>query len=188
MPFTPAVTPLEPPYEPAMEATLRKWMPPGAPFEPLALFRTLGKNASLMDAMLPLGRYFLGKTSPLSLRTRELVILRACARAGCEYEWGVHVTAFADAAGLSADDISAVTSGKSDDNRWTTAERTALLACDDIMGRAILSEPVKTQLGVHYSESEIMALITLVSWYRLIATVANSCCAAPEAWAARFSV
>ncbi len=186
MPFTPAVSPLEPPYEPAMEATLKKWMPPGAPFEPLVLFRTLAKNTGLMDAMLPLGAYFLGKASPLSLRVREMLILRTCAHMACEYEWGVHVTAFADAANLSAEDVKAVSHGSADDARWTAGERAALLACDDILDQASISEPVKSQLHATYSEPETLAIMVLVSWYRLIATVANSCCAEPEPWAARF--
>src|SRR4051812_29406070 len=39
---------------------------------------------------------------PLSLREREIVIDRTCALNGCEYEWGVHVATFSDAAHLTA--------------------------------------------------------------------------------------
>lgn len=186
MSFTPAVSPHEPPYEPALEAMLKKWMPPGAPFEPLALFRTFAKNERLMEAMLSLGRYFLGKGSPLGLRMRELLILRTCAGVDCEYEWGVHVSGFADSAGLQAEDIAAVTHGCADDPRWNKAERTALLACDDILSHANISEPVKSRLRDTFTETETMAIIVLVSWYRLIATTANACCPKPEPWSARF--
>ena len=32
----PRIAPLEPPYEPAIEALLKQWMPPGSAIEPLA--------------------------------------------------------------------------------------------------------------------------------------------------------
>ncbi|HEX9104014.1 MAG TPA: carboxymuconolactone decarboxylase family protein, partial [Polyangia bacterium] len=83
------IAPLEPPYPPEIAASLHKWMPPGAAVEPLALFRTLQRHPALAERMRPLGAFLLGKTS-LTLRERELVILRACARCGAEYEWGVH--------------------------------------------------------------------------------------------------
>ncbi len=52
--------------------------------------------------MMATGGHFLGRGSTLAIRDREIVIDRTCARCGNEYEWGVHVAAFAEAAGLSA--------------------------------------------------------------------------------------
>jgi hypothetical protein len=37
------------------------------------------------------GRYYLSRRCALSLRHRELLILRTTALCGAEYEWGVHV-------------------------------------------------------------------------------------------------
>ena len=42
---------------------------------------------------------------PLSLRRREPVIDCTTARLGCEYEWGVHITLFAQRAGLTEAEI-----------------------------------------------------------------------------------
>ena len=92
----PRIAPVGPPYS----ASLLKWMPPGAAVEPLKLFRTLAVNQELADRMRPLGAGLLAH-GRLSQRERELVIDRACGRAGAEYEWGVHVAAFGAAAGLS---------------------------------------------------------------------------------------
>ncbi|MGO9905721.1 MAG: hypothetical protein ACLPY3_08390 [Solirubrobacteraceae bacterium] len=47
----PRIAPLEPPYEPAIEAMLEKWMPPGSSIEPLALFRTLAVHDELFARM-----------------------------------------------------------------------------------------------------------------------------------------
>ena len=46
--------------------------------------------------------HYLSRRCALSLRHRELLILRTTARCGAEYEWGVHVQVFAAKAGLSA--------------------------------------------------------------------------------------
>ncbi len=96
----PRIAPLTPPYAPDTQASLDKWMPPGAAVEPLALFRTVARHAALSDRMRALGGHFLGSRARLPVRVRELVILRTCARCSAEYEWGVHAVAFGAAAGL----------------------------------------------------------------------------------------
>jgi 4-carboxymuconolactone decarboxylase len=90
---TPRIAPLEPPYAAATEAVLQKWMPPGVAVEPLALFRTLAVHPELMSRMRPLGSGILGHGC-IEPREREIIILRVCARAGAEYEWGVHAIVY----------------------------------------------------------------------------------------------
>ena len=181
------VAPLEPPYEAETKAMLEKWMPPGAPFEPLALFRSMARNPDLMVAMRSLGSYFLGSRSCLPIRQREMVILRTCARVGCEYEWGVHVTAFAEHAGLSKVDIRELTSGAAESPHWTATERTILHACDQIVATANLDTSTRKRLQHEFDDATILALITLTGWYRLIASVANTVCAEGESWSARLA-
>src|ERR1700736_6197257 len=107
----PRIAPLEPPYEPAIEAILKKWMPPGSGIEPLALFRTLAVHDELASRMRPLGAGILGH-GRVEPREREIVIHRTCARAGAEYEWGVHVLAFGKPLGLSDEQIAATVRGQ----------------------------------------------------------------------------
>jgi alkylhydroperoxidase family enzyme len=60
-------------------------MPPGVP--PLGLFTTLARVPRVWD------RFRAGSLldrGPISLRHREIIIDRTCARCGCAYEWGVH--------------------------------------------------------------------------------------------------
>ena len=90
------VAPLEPPYEPEVEARLSAMMPPGVP--PIALFRTFARNMPMTAAMDGWGHYELSKRLSLTLRDREIVIDRTTARCKCEYEWGVHVAFFAERA------------------------------------------------------------------------------------------
>ena len=51
----PRIAPLKPPYEPAIETMLNRWMPPSSAIEPLALFRTLAVHDQLASSMRPLG-------------------------------------------------------------------------------------------------------------------------------------
>src|SRR5215475_977024 len=102
----PRIAPLEPPYEPELERMLIKWMPPGSALEPLALFRTLAVHEDLSSRMRPLGAGILGH-GRVQPRDREIIIHRTCARAGAEYEWGVHAVAFGKPLGLSDEQLAA---------------------------------------------------------------------------------
>src|SRR5438094_7212882 len=102
----PRIEPVRPPYDEDIERQLEKWMPPGASVEPLALFRTLVVHPELASRMRPLGSALLAH-GLLDPRDREIVVLRTCARAGAEYEWGVHAVAFASRVGVTDDEVSA---------------------------------------------------------------------------------
>ena len=105
------ITPLEPPFIADVGAQLAAMMPPGQP--PIGLFRTFAKNLPMAEAATDGSRYELGRGLSLTLREREIVILRTCARCSCEYEWGVHLMVFADRAGLGRSEISSLTRGVS---------------------------------------------------------------------------
>src|ERR1700692_58022 len=95
------VVPLEPPYAPETKEVFDRIMR-GAP--PLLLFRVLASQKRAWD------KFRAGSLldpGPLSLREREIVIDRTCARTGCEYEWGVHVARFAQAAHLTGEQVRA---------------------------------------------------------------------------------
>src|SRR5919197_2694540 len=110
----PRIAPLDPPYNAEIAAMLKKWMPPGSATEPLALFRTLAVHDELASRMRPLGSGILGH-GRVEPREREIVVHRTCARAGAEYEWGVHVLAFGKPVGLSDAQIAATVHGGPDD-------------------------------------------------------------------------
>jgi hypothetical protein len=74
----PRIAPVEPPYEPEIDAILKKWMPPGAETEPLRLFRTLAVHDELASRMRPIGAGILGH-GRVEPREREIVIHRTCA-------------------------------------------------------------------------------------------------------------
>src|SRR5712692_11673573 len=86
--LAPRIAPIDPPYPSDIQAEFDKLMR-GAP--PLLLFRTVARNPRVLQRMM--AGSLLDRGS-ISLRSRELMILRTCARCGAEYEWGVHIASF----------------------------------------------------------------------------------------------
>jgi hypothetical protein len=181
----PRIAPLEPPYEPVTEQMLRKWMPPGSTQEPLALFRTLAIHDELMSRMRPLGSGILGH-GRVPPRDREIVIHRTCARAGAEYEWGVHVLAFGTPLGLTDAQIAATAAGTADDPAWSDADRLLVRMVDELHDSCAVSAPVWSGLAERYSDDQLLELVIICGWYRLLSGVINAVGIELEPWAARF--
>jgi alkylhydroperoxidase family enzyme len=183
----PRIPPLQPPYEPNVEEMLRRWMPPGAPIEPLALFRTLAVHGELMSRMRPLGSGILnhGLVAP---RDREIVLLRTCARAGAEYEWGVHAVAFAERVGLTPEQVAA-TAGGTDaaaDPCWSSEDALLVRLADELHDTATISGALWAHLEPHQTDQQLLELIVTAGWYRTLAYVISAARIPLEPWAARF--
>lgn len=170
---TPRIAVLEPPYERAVAAQLQKMMPPNVP--PIALFRTVAHNMPMAEAMTLWGGYELSRSLSLSLRDREIVIDRTCARCGCEYEWGVHVAFFAEKARLDREQVRSLTHGGADDSCWT-AERDRLLvrAVDSLCDRRDIDDALWAALRGEFDECEILDLTMLCGWYHAISFTARA--------------
>jgi len=182
----PRIAPLEAPFAPEIDASLRAMMPRNSPLPPLALFRVLVRDPRLAEAMTALGRFLLGRDCALDLHDRELVIDRVCARCGCEYEWGVHVTAYGARAGLSPAQLEATRTGDAGAPVWN--ERQALLVrlVDELHDTARVSDDLWAALARHWSEPQLLELLLLAGWYHAISFVGNGARVELEAWAARF--
>jgi len=186
----PRIAPLEPPFDPVVANELGRWMPPGSPVPPLALFRTLATDRELAQAMWPLGSFLLSKRCALPLREREIVIDRVCARCGCEYEWGVHVAAFAGAAGLDerqvAATVAATVARAGDPEAWSESEALLVRAVDALHDTGRIDDALWRALAAHYAPQQLLELLVLCGWYHLISFVANGAGVALEPWARRF--
>src|ERR1700761_8974821 len=116
------VAPLEPPYAPEIQGQFDRIMR-GAP--PLMLFRVIASNPRAWEKFRAGSLLDRG---PLSLREREIVIDRTTALNACEYEWGVHVTTFAEAAGLSGIEVRATVHEGANASCWSVAEQVLISA------------------------------------------------------------
>lgn len=180
----PRIAPLEPPYEPDVGAELDRWMPPGG-MDPLALFRTLGVNLPLAEAMRPLGAHLLSRRSGIDMLAREVVITRVCAHHGCGYEWGVHVVAFGPTAGLSPEQVADTAARDVDPALWGEREQVLLAMADELCGTGSVTDTTWQALARYFAPDQLLTLLVLAGWYSVISFVANGAIVSVEPWAAR---
>jgi alkylhydroperoxidase family enzyme len=170
---------LNPPYPPDVQASFDKIMPPGA--DPLVLFRTLAVNGRVYQRFTAGGLLDRGL---LTLRQREIVIDRTCALNRCEYEWGVHVTFFAEKAKLTPAQIAATVDGG--DAGWSADERVLLDVCAELDATRSISDALWQRLAEHFTPEQILEIIALVGFYRTVSLHANALRLPLEPFAARF--
>jgi 4-carboxymuconolactone decarboxylase len=180
----PRITPLEPPFDPELDALFTKITPPDAP-SVLSLFRVVAKTPNLLARMMSTGGHFLGKGSSLSIRDREIVVDRVCARCGNEYEWGVHVAAFAKAAGLSDAEVRHTVSVPADPDAWAPNEAALIAMVDALHETSTVDDALWAELARHYSEAQLIELLMLAGWYHAISFVCNATRVPLETWQAR---
>ena len=178
---TPRLAPLPKPW-PAPAADVLDKMRFGKP-EPLGLFATLAHNPRVLDRIRLGGLLDRGS---ISLRQRELAILRSCARCAAEYEWGVHVTIFAPHTGMSPADIAATVQGGADHPGWSDDEALIVRLADALHERAAIDDALWAALAEKFNHAQLIELIVLCGFYHTISFVVNGLRIAPEADAARF--
>ena len=176
------IAPLEPPYAPEIQQQFDRIMR-GAP--PLMLFRVIAGNTRAWEKFRAGSLLDRG---PLSLREREIVIDRTCARTGCEYEWGVHVSAFAEGAHLTDAQVRATVLEGADAPCWSAAEQALIAAVDALHLQASLGDDEFKALSAHYDTAKILEIILLCGFYRTVSYLANGLDLPLEANAARFPV
>ncbi|WP_395647932.1 carboxymuconolactone decarboxylase family protein [Terricaulis sp.] len=174
------LTPLQPPF-PAEVAEILKTYPQQGGYL-LTLFRTFANSVRFLKKGVV---NLLDAESPLSLRQREIVILRVTANLDCEYEWGVHAAAFAKRAELTEQQVAA-TCGDADAQCWTAEERLLLRAIDELCDEARISEPTLLLVQQAFTREQQLEVLALAGNYHTVSFVANSAKLAPEAFAARF--
>jgi alkylhydroperoxidase family enzyme len=180
------IQPVQPPYDGDVAARLDLMMPPGVP--PIGLFRTFVRNLPMATAMGAWGGYELSKRLSLTMRDREIVIDRTCARCRCEYEWGVHIAFFADRVGLSNAQVTSITHGRATDSCWTDdRDRVLIQATDALHDGADIDDDLWRRLQVHISEDQALDLFMLAGWYHAISYAANAARVDTEPGAPRFA-
>lgn len=156
----PRVPPLSPPYPPGIAEALDQTSPGWRDQEPLKLFRVWARHPELGQALRPIGRFLLdqGAVDPAD---REVVILRTCAKAGAEYEWGVHAAGYSMRAGLSQETITATVHTPTDDPAWSETERLLLRLVDEFDERIDVSDGLWAELVGRWTQPQILELLLI---------------------------
>jgi 4-carboxymuconolactone decarboxylase len=139
---------------------------------PLNVFRMLAHNPGVLSAFMRLGSAFLNK-GVLPPREREIVILRVGRQCGSEYEFGQHTTIGARV-GLSEDEIATLATDSGAGVAWTGREAMLIALADEICSTDRLSVESFAALSTEWSPSELVELVVLVGYYRLVSGFLNT--------------
>jgi alkylhydroperoxidase family enzyme len=171
---------VEPPYPESMQQDFDRVMR-GLP--PLNIFRTVAQNPRVLSRMVAGG--LLDKGS-VSLRERELVILRTCALCGAEYEWGVHVAAYGAKAQFTPAQVAATAGGDSAAAGWSASEALLLRLCESLFRTRDVDEALWGELAAVYEHAQLVELLMLAGFYQMVSCVVNAARIALQAGAPRF--
>lgn len=169
------IAPLQPPFDEQAAAAIESLGPP------IGLFRLLARRPERARGIHGWGHYYLSRRCALTLRQRELVIHRTTALCGAEYEWGVHVAAFAEKAGFTRAQLESLASGDADDACWSTpGDRAVLRAVDSLHVNSDLTDAEWHELSDVLDEEAVIDLLLLGGWYHAISYVARAVRLRPE--------
>lgn len=178
---TPRIPLIEPPYSEELTRSFEVVMPPGA--TPLNIFRTVGRSPRVLSRLVRSGLLDKG---PVSIAQRELVILRACARCGAEYEWGVHVAVYGAKAGFSEEQIAATTAAPGNHPAWDAQQQCLIDMVDELHASADLADETWARLREHFDEKQMIELIMLAGLYHAVSFIVNGLRVPKEGFAPRF--
>ena len=174
------IAPARPPFEPEVAAQLDKVMR-GAP--PLTLFTTMARDTRLFNRFFGGGLLDRGH---LTMRQREIVIDRTTALCRSEYEWGVHVAAFAKHVGLTDEQVRSTVTGSADDACWSDEDRVLIRLCDALHRECDVDDALWEELRTRFSEEAVIELLMLAGYYRTVSYLTNGMKLPLEKTAARF--
>jgi alkylhydroperoxidase family enzyme len=178
--LTSRISPIEPPYPEGVQADFDKIMR-GAP--PLLLFRTVARNPRVLERLIAGGLLDRGS---ISLRARELTILRTCARCGAEYEWGVHISAFGEKAQWSPEQLRSSVYGDADDACWSREDGLVIRLADQLHDTSHVEDSLWRELAAHFAPEQLIELVMLAGLYHAVSFVVNACGVQSEAFAPGF--
>ncbi len=127
---------------------------------------TFAHHPALTQAFNTFNGHILFATT-LSVRQRELIVLRVAALRGSEYEWAQHEVLAADA-GISRDEVAAVAKGTGD---WSRLEAALLRATDELIADATVTEDTWAVLAAELDTQQLLDFVFTVGAYDTVAMV-----------------
>jgi alkylhydroperoxidase family enzyme len=143
---------------------------PGRP-KGLNVLGTMARHPSLARAFHTFNGHVLFATT-LSVRQRELLVLRVAAVRDAAYEWAQHVVQGRDA-GLTDEEIARIAAGPHAPG-WSPLEQALLRAVDELIADAVVSDTTWSRLAAELDEQQLMDLVFTVGAYDLLAMAFRS--------------
>jgi len=164
------IAPVSPPFAPNVQALFDRlpasWSPP------FKLFTVLARDERLLLRFTGSAVSYL-QPSHVTVRQREVLLLRVTARCRCAYEWGMRVHYFAKEADLSEAQVYASVYGDADDACWQPHDKLLVQLADELHDTVSISDALWTNLHATFSEEAVIQLLLMAGYYRTVATIAN---------------
>lgn len=135
------------------------------------IMRTIAHLPGLYAAHSSVGLHLL-QAGTLSIRERELGILRIAWLVQAPYEWGEHVLV-ARRVGFTDEDIKAVIAGPTE-GPLNSHETAILQAVDELYIDAMISDATWDQLSTNWTTQQLMEFPVLIGQYQAVAYYQNS--------------
>jgi 4-carboxymuconolactone decarboxylase len=134
------------------------------------VYSTMVRHPDVIERCIPLGQQL--RSGRLSLRERELLILRTGWHCQCDYEYAQH-SRLALMGAMTEDDLLRILAGP-DAPGWEPREAALLRAADELHAEACISDETWASLASWYDEQELIEVPMVVGYYHLIAFFLNS--------------
>ncbi|MFF0148430.1 carboxymuconolactone decarboxylase family protein [Amycolatopsis sulphurea] len=151
--------------------TLRPYRLPGGTIIPL--FAALAHSPGALGDLRRATKACLAETD-LSVRHREIVILRVCALTGAEPEWAVHVALFAGQAGLGPAELAATLAPTTESRCWTPRETMLLGAVEQLCEHLTIDDDLWQRLSAVWTSRQLVELLTVTAQYHKVAMLTNA--------------
>jgi 4-carboxymuconolactone decarboxylase len=167
-PSAPRIQPAEPPYSPTVDGILEASKALGGD-RPINIFTTMAHHGRALKHTFALGGTFL-VAGNVPDRERELIILRVARNTRCEYEYAQHVS-IGQRAGLSLDEVHQIVQEAGD---WAPHEQALLDMVDELCDDDCVTDDTWGRLAGRYDERQLVELLLLTGYYRMLAGFLNS--------------
>ena len=144
---------------------------------PLNIFRTIRRNEAMTRGFLSLGNHLL-RGDGLPAREREIVILRTGWRSQSEYEFGQHTT-IGLGVGLTQEEIGWLSDVGA--AAWSPDDAALVAMVDELCQDDVVSDGTWATLSQRWSHEQLLELLVLAGYYRLVSGMLNSAGVALEA-------
>jgi alkylhydroperoxidase family enzyme len=166
MRIDPAGAPFAPNVQVFFERLPKSWKPP------FKLFTVLARDERLLLRFTNAATSYL-QPSHVTVRQREILLLRVTARCKCAYEWGMRVHYFAEEAALGEDQQYGTVYGSSDDPVWTSTDRLLIRLADELEDTVAVSDELWNGMKETFSDEAIIQFLLMAGYYRTVSCLAN---------------
>jgi alkylhydroperoxidase family enzyme len=161
--------PMAPPYLPDVQAALNLLPPEWGP--PFVHYRILARDSRLLAAYLQGFAYL--NPSHITVRQREVFLLRVTGRCRNAFEWCLRVHYFAEVSDMSETQIRASVHGDANDATWTPNDRLLIRLADELHETASISDGLWADLSAAFTEEALLQLMLMAGHYRINAYLAR---------------